>query len=193
MIRTRLAAASLGLAAATITGLTLLGSPAGASTPASAAVAPTTASPATTTPTAASCDRAPWEAPVQGTPHGFTAGDRGGDYLWHDASGFHLRVTHKGDHRAVYTGVITSSRPMRIDPVKLEKGDIVKLSANHRTLTFSFADYGRIDGVNFHTDCAGALNVSRLHVGNASLPRTRVYLGATKAHPKAVPFTVHRR
>ena len=133
-----------------------------------------------------------WEAPVQGTPHDFAAGARGGDYLWHDASGFHLRVTHRGDHRAVYTGVITASAPMRIDPVKLEKGDVAKLSADHRTLTFAFADYGRIDGVNFHTDCASSLRVDRLHVGNANLPSDRVYLGAYRTHPKAIPFTVHR-
>jgi hypothetical protein len=69
----------------------------------------------------------------------------------------------------------------------------VKLSGNHRTLTFAFADYGRIDGVNFHTDCAASLRVDRLHVGKANLTRDRVYLGAKRTHPSAVPFTVHRR
>jgi hypothetical protein len=182
MTRSPLRTAAGLTAAVGVLGLAALAAPASAS-----------AAPAAPSATAAACDRTAWEAPVQGVPHDFTAGVRGGDYLWHDAAGFHLRVTHKGDHRAVYTGVVTASAPMRIDPVRLEKGDVMTLSGNHRTLTFAFADYGRIDGVDFHTDCAASLRVDRLHVGNANLTRDRVYLGARKTHPSAVPFTVHRR
>lgn len=128
-----------------------------------------------------------------GPPH-FSAGDRSGDYLWHDSHGFHLRVTHGSTHdRRIYSGEITASAPMRIDPVKLEKGDVAKLSANHRTLVFVFSNYGYVDGINFHTDCASTLVVKNLHIGNQNLSRDNVYLGKTKAHPKAIPFTVHRR
>lgn len=142
---------------------------------------------------ASACDKAPWEAEVQGPPAGFHAGSPGGDYLWHDSRGFHLRVTHGKNHdRRIYSGVITSSAPMKIDPVKLEKGDTAKLSRNHRSLVFVFADHGYIDGVNFHTYCASTLTVSKLHVGNRNLGPKQVYLGATKAHPATVPFRVHR-
>ncbi len=148
---------------------------------------------AATTPSAAACDKAPWAAKVQGAPRGFGAGSPSGDYLWHDSRGFHLRVTHGGTHdQRVYSGQVTSSAPMKIDPVKLEKGDTVKLSANHRTLVFVFANRGYIDGVNFHTYCASSLAVSRLHVGSRNLPASHVYLGAHRAHPAHVPFTVHR-
>lgn len=168
------AAATLG-----VTGLSALAAPANAAT------APT--------PKAAACDATPWQGAVQGAPH-FAAGDRSGDYLWHDSHGFHLRVTHGSTHdRRIYSGEITASAPMRIDPVKLEKGDVAKLSANHRTLVFVFSNYGYVDGVNFHTDCASALKVANLHVGNKNLGRGEVYLGKAKAHPKAIPFTVHRR
>jgi hypothetical protein len=149
---------------------------------------------AATTPSAkaATCDRTAWESPVQGTPPTFKAGDRSGDYLWHDTHGFHLRVTHAAHDRRVYTGVITASAPMRYTPVKLEKGDIVKLSNDRRTLSFSFVNYGRIDGADFHTDCAASLTVSRLHVGDADLSAGHVYLGADERHPAHIPFTVHR-
>jgi len=147
---------------------------------------------ATTTTSSVGCDRAPWQAVVQGAPAGFTAGDRGGDYLWHDATGFHLRITHRNDGRQVYSGLITSSAPLRIDPVRLERGDVLRLSPDLRSFAFAFADYGRIDGVNFHTDCAATLTVSRLHVGAATLPAGRVYLGWREAHPAGVPFTLHR-
>ena len=141
---------------------------------------------------AATCDAGPWADRIQGAPLGFSAGDRGGDYLWHDTHGMHLRVTHRTSSRAVYTGTITTSTAMRIDPVKLEKGDVARLSADHRTLVFAFSNYGHIDGVNFHADCATSLTVAHLNEGNLRLPASRVYLGAAKVHPSQVPFTVHR-
>lgn len=174
---------TLAVAAAAAVSLFGLAAPAGAA-PVIASTNPSS--------TAAACDRAPWQPVVQGAPAGFSAGDRGGDYLWHDLTGFHLRVTHRNDGRQVYSGLITSSAPMRIDPVRLESGDVLRLSPDHRSFVFAFADYGRVDGVNFHTDCAATLTVSRLHVGSAALPASRVYLGHREAHPAAVPFTLHR-
>jgi hypothetical protein len=156
-----------------------------------AASAAPTQSGTTPTPQAAACDRTAWEAAVQGRPS-FKAGDKGGDYLWHDTSGFHLRVTHATHSRVLYTGEITASAPMRLTPVKLEKGDYVRLSANHRTIVFGFANHGYVDGVNFHTDCAAALTVSHLNRGSTKLPVSEVYLGEHKVHPHHIPFTVHR-
>jgi hypothetical protein len=153
---------------------------------------PAVASASSPSSTAAACDRAPWEVAVQGAPKGFGAGSPSGDYLWHDASGFHLRVTHARRDQRVYSGTIRSSAPMRIEPVRLEGGDTLTLSRDRRTIVFVFANHGFVDGVNFHTDCAKALTMSRLHVGNSNLDRSRVYLGHTKAHPPRVPFTVHR-
>jgi hypothetical protein len=184
-------AAAIAATGIAITGFLGLAAPAGAATSGSAPAAPVTTGSAPTA-TAAACDRAPWQPVVQGAPAGFDAGDRGGDYLWHDLTGFHLRVTHRNDGRQVYSGLVSSSAPMRIDPVRLERGDVLRLSPDHRSFVFAFADYGRIDGVNFHTDCAAALAVSRLHVGKAALPANRVYLGHREVHPAAVPFVLHR-
>ncbi|MDQ2956016.1 MAG: hypothetical protein M3Y42_03505 [Actinomycetota bacterium] len=151
-----------------------------------------TASSAAPSAAAAACDRGPWGQRVEGAPADFESGDRGGDYLWHDSSGFHLRVTHKNDNRVVYTGEISSPTPMRIDPVHLEHGDSAQLSADHKSLTFAFADYGHIDGVDFHTDCAPTITTTNLNAGNQKLTTDRVYLGEHKVHPAQVPFTVHR-
>lgn len=142
--------------------------------------------------TPAACDRAPWELKVQGRPRNFDGGDRGGVYLWHNTTGFHLRVTHRTNERVVYTGVLTSSAPLRMEPVRLEKGDYVRLSNDHRTIRFAFANHGHVDGINFHTECAQRLTVSHLRAGLHQLPAGRVYLGVTKAHPAHVPFVVHR-
>ena len=175
-----------GICAAAATGIILIPGAANADTP-----TPSTTSAAPSA-AAAACDRSPWGLRVEGAPADFSGGDRGGDYLWHDASGFHLRVTHKNDNRVVYTGDITSPTPMRIDPVKLEKGDVAQLSADHRTLSFAFADYGHIDGVDFHTDCAPHITATDLNAGDSRLTPDRVYLGRYELHPAQIPFTVHR-
>lgn len=182
--RTKLAAVTA--AAAGMTGLALL-----ATSPAGAATGTTAAAPAATA-AAAACDRTPWEAPVQGYPSGFGAGSAGGDYLFHTTTGFHLRVTHAATDRRVYTGTIHASAPMRMDRVRLEAGDSAVLSKDRQTIAFAFVNHGHIDGVDFHTDCAAQLEVARLHVGNEQLTRDRVYLGAHRAHPAQVPFSVHR-
>ena len=67
------------------------------------------------------------------------------------------------------------------------------LSADRRTLTFRFADYGHIDGVDFHAGCSPTLTATELRVGADPLPASRVNLGATMRHPEQVPFTVHRQ
>jgi hypothetical protein len=129
---------------------------------------------------------------VQGRPAGFSGGDRAGDYLWHTASGFHLAVTHRGDRRDVFTGTIQANAAMALSPVRLEGRDAVALSADRHTLYFRFYDYGHIDAVDFVTACASRLVVGGLRVDGVPLPADRVWLGASRAHPAQVPFTLTR-
>jgi len=138
------------------------------------------------------CDAAPWVSVVQGFPTGFGAQSPGGDYLWHDAKGFHLRVTHKGTEKVVFAGVITSPVPMGMEPVKLEKGDVATLSKDKKTITYKFNDFGFVDGIDFHTACAPWLRVSGLTANGKKLPTGRVFLGAHRKHPSAIPFVIHR-
>jgi hypothetical protein len=139
------------------------------------------------------CRVGPWEPAVQGAPAGFTGGERAGDYLWHGPTGFHLRVTHRGDRRDVFVGFIRSDRPMAMRPVRLEGRDAAWLSADRRTLGFRFYDYGHIDGVDFVTACATSLAVGGLRVDGRPLPADRVYLGRYRQHPAQVPFTITRK
>lgn len=177
-LRTRLAAAGLGTVAAAVCTL--------------AAALPAQADTLTASASSSTCSTAPWEGVVQGEPAGYKAGSATAATIWHDSSGFHLRVTHPGTSRKVFTGVITADEPMHVAGYHLEKGDIVTLSKNHRTLAFSFVDYGALDGANITTNCATKLTVSRLHVGDAALPAGEVDLGSGKAHPAAVPFAITR-
>ena len=118
------------------------------------------ASPAPSAEAAAVCPDTHWPASVQGRPVRLHAGARGGDYIWHDAKGWHLRVTHHGTKKVVFTGKIVSSAPMTVTPYRLENADGITLSADKLTLTYRFRNYGRLDGLDFKTDCAQRLAIS---------------------------------
>ena len=50
---------------------------------------------------------------------------------------------------------------MTFTPWRLEKGDTITLSADKKTLTYKFNNYGRIDGIDFKTACAQRLTILR--------------------------------
>jgi hypothetical protein len=132
-----------------------------------------------------------WPASVQGVPVQWRAGARAGDYIWHDANGWHLRVTHVGSRLAVFSGRIVSEAPMSVSGAFLEGRDSFALSADKKVLTYRFANYGHIDGLNIRTECAawikfgGALSGTKLPVG-------RIWIGRAGVHPLQNPFVVRR-
>ncbi len=143
----------------------------------------------TTAAAAAACPATHWPASVQGRPIKLHAGARGGDYIWHDAKGWHLRVTHAGSRRVVFTGRIVSSAPMTVTPVRLENADGITLSADKLTLTYRFRNYGKVDGLNFKTECAQRLSISGSMAGK-KLPPNRIWLGRHGRHPLENRFVI---
>ena len=146
-VRLWFASAALGLATAGAA-LVLPVSAAAASTTTSAATAPSVATTAAAASTAVACTDGHWPSSVQGVPTLFHAGARAGDYIWHDSRGWHLRVTHSGTARVVFSGRIVSSAPLDAAPVKLEGRDYVAVSADRKVITYRMVNYGRIDGFN---------------------------------------------
>jgi hypothetical protein len=132
-----------------------------------------------------------WPAAIQGQPD-LNAGDKGAFYMWHDGDGWHVRVTHRNNDEKTYTGIITTpGRIVAVDRVLNEGADTVALSADHQTMAFSFHNYGRIDGIDFRTECAPRLSVGVRGDGNL-LPTNRIFLGENEVHPASDPFTVVR-
>jgi hypothetical protein len=160
-------------------------------------LAPATTLAATPAPTAATatttttCTDGHWPLAVQGVPTLFHAGAAAGDYIWHDVYGWHLRVTHRGTGRVVFSGRIVSSAPMTAAPFRLEAGDWISLSADRLTLTYRFVNYGAIDGVNIRTACARRLTFAG-YMSGVKLPTTRIWVGRNNHHPLSNPFTVPR-
>ena len=150
------------------------------------------AEPATvTTTTTTTCSETHWPASVQGAPATLKAGARAGDYIWHNSSGWHLRATHVGHAKVIFTGRIVSNTPMTVAPYRLEKSDRLTLSADKLTLTYRFANYGYIDGFDFRTACAHKL-VFRGAMNGVKLPTSRIWIGHDGRHPLQNPFAVLR-
>jgi len=141
-------------------------------------IGPTTVAAATTLPNVATattvttptCDEGRWPASVQGVPTNLVAGARGGDYLWHDATGWHLRVTHQGTTAVRFSGTITANEPLAVVGVRLERGDTFSLSPDHRTVTYRFINHGRIDGLDIRTACASRIGFRGLMSGVKLFP-----------------------
>ncbi len=132
-----------------------------------------------------------WPLAVQGRPGGLDAGDRGAAYTWHDRDGWHVRVTHAGTLERDATGIIHTSGELSGQRVLDERADKVWVSRDHHTLAFRFHNYGRLDGVDFHTRCAPQVSFGYASDGHR-LATDRVYLGLTKRHPGTDPFTIPR-
>jgi hypothetical protein len=134
---------------------------------------------------AISCGTLPGQ--VQGNPN-LKAGQAGTTYLWHDAHGWKLRVTHPGSSRKVVTGTITASRDLgHVTKVQLDRGDAVAVSKDGHTLSFRFTNVGQLDGVDFSAECSKTL---RVNIKGASTQQ--VFLGAHRVHPTSVPFAIER-
>jgi hypothetical protein len=132
-----------------------------------------------------------WPAVVQGRPDRFDAGDHGGVYVWHDASGWHLRVTHATDDKAVFTGTISGRGTVsNVEPVQLEKNDKLKVGKFDHMSAFRFVNYGHIDGVDWTAPCAKALRFT-FKRGGQKLTDT-VFLGDKKVQPRHDPFALKR-
>ncbi len=145
----------------------------------------------TTTAATTACTDGRWPRSVQGRPTLFHAGGRAGDYIWHDANGWHVRVTHATSSRFVFSGRIVSSAPLDAAPVGLEGRDYVALSADRKTISYRLVNYGGIDGFNFRTACARSLSFLG-YMNGSKLPVSRIWLGYYNVHPLQNPFIVTR-
>ena len=170
---------------------------ASASAPAASAGSPATSS------GAARCDDGRWMGPdginVNGRPDRLDAGDRGGVYLWHGVTGWHLRTTDITDTAHHYTGTVALSAGARFtsfSTVRLENGDRVWVDGSN-VLHYDFTTYNGIDGVNWTVSaCDGARDREAMRIsmdvnGREDDPG-RIYLGDAKQHPDSATFAVTR-
>ena len=157
--------------------------------------APMTAYADTGTPTDATATPAPacgtLPSYVEGRPADLHVRGAAGDYVWHDSSGWHLRVTHRTAKRMVFRGVIVASGPLTFQRVRDEAHDKVALSSDGTKLVFRFVNHGGIDGVDFTDSCASTLKFA-LAVNGHHLSRNGIFIGSQSARPDHNPFAITR-
>jgi hypothetical protein len=128
---------------------------------------------------------------VIGRPASFHAGLARGYWIWHDTTGWHLRATHASTARTVFTGVITATNPMTTVKVRDEAHDRVVRSADRRTTTFRFTNYGGVDGLDLTAGCSATVTF-RLYADGALVAPSRIHLGARATAATANPLRVTR-
>ena len=134
-----------------------------------------------------------WPARVQGQPTGINPKTSAATYMWHDGSGWHVRVTHKKTNLKSFSGQITTPGTFgTAKPVRLEKADYSAVSADRHSMTFLFKNHGYIDGVDFRTRCAPSLTFAFQSDGKAT-PKSRIVIGRNSVHPRHNPFTINRK
>jgi len=110
--------------------------------------------------------------------------------LWHDANGWHVRVTHNAIRDRVFSGLIhTSGSLTDVHAVRLEKNDSLAVGAGGHTLAFRFNNYGGVDGFDFAAPSAPYLAFGFTTDGHVLAP-AHISIGAAGLHPASDPFVL---
>jgi hypothetical protein len=113
--------------------------------------------------------------------------------VWHNAQGWHVRVTHNSLRDRVFSGEIrTTGAIVAVHAVRLERNDSVQVGSGQHTLRFRFNNYGGTDGFDFATHCAPFLAFGFLSDGHVVAP-SHISIGAGGHHPARDPFVITRR
>jgi hypothetical protein len=163
--------------------------------------APNTAPPApavpaaTTASAAADCDAGAWHTDgisVQGRPDNLqpTA-----TYVWHDATGWHLRTSGANDKAHLFTGrvVLRGGTFTAVQKVRDERDD--RLYVVGDTVYYRFVTYGAVDGFDFRVSGCTPAEAETLAFHDrydGSLDAGKIVVGDQGRHPEADPFYVVR-
>ncbi len=142
--------------------------------------------------TSARCTKGSWPAAAAGRPEQLRAGAEAGVYVWHEADGWRLAVTHPGKARMTFNARIAVDTKLAAVEKLTEKPDLVWTRRQRAALDVRFTNYGQIDAVRVVTDCAGRLVVDASIDGVRVTP-DQVFVGAEGVHPDAVPMIAVRR
>ena len=140
----------------------------------------------------AAIDATPWPAYANGRPAGIDPKTAAGTFMWHGKAGWQIRVTHVHDARRTFAGRLTTpGRFVDVKAVRLEGHDAVNVSADRRTLTFRFGNYGAVDGLSFRVACAPSIGFGFASDGH-TMPASKVTIGHSAVNPATNPFEIPR-
>jgi hypothetical protein len=139
-----------------------------------------------------------WTGPAAAGLTGVQAHDRAGFYLGLEpgtANRWELFATQPTASPArSYSGTITVDRGAfgGVGGVKLEPVDTVTFTPGTSTISFSFRNKGRLDGVAFTTPTGATRLTLDLDINGVEVAPSSVRLGPSRQPPAAVPVVVSR-
>jgi hypothetical protein len=133
---------------------------------------------------------------IPGRPAAFRAGLPAGAWVWHDAQGYHLRVTQAAKSQLNFTGTISSSGKLTAKRIRAERNDVLWRNNKQNAVKFTLRNYGAVDGIDFKAGCAKnvtiTLNAQAPKTPVTKLATTQIHLGANGTNPTSNPFTITR-
>lgn len=139
--------------------------------------------------TAARCDAVTGWSNAAGRPVGLTRLGASGVYVWNEKGVWRLSVTHADRRLQRFQGSISFDAAITARPVGAEGtfGDVVQ--TNGSTVSFSFANFGGVDGVAVTAACAAAVTITATVDGQPIAP-AQMFIGGAATNPSAVPVVI---
>lgn len=135
------------------------------------------------------CDAVAGWTGVVGRPSTLSRLGVSGVYVWNEKGVWRLSVTH-GDRRLQkFQGTITFDAPITAHPVGAEGtfGDAVQ--TNGSVASFTFANYGGVDGIALASLCATTVTIAVTIDGQTIAP-TQIFLGSASTAASSVPVVL---
>lgn len=119
----------------------------------------------------------------------FKAGDPEAYFIWHDAAGWHLRVTTPKKRWHAFQGVVRTLSQAITDVKPTRAPLAAKLQTTGKAIHFDFEIFEGIDGFDWQTneECL----IVELRIDKQSMIE-RVHVGAKGETPLAMPFSACR-
>ena len=127
-----------------------------------------------------------------GRPANLTRLGADGLYIWMEKSGiWRISTTHANRRVQRISGSITFDAPVTSKPNGGEGtfGDVSLTAPN--VVSFSFANYGGVDGISITSPCSTAVSLNAT-IDDAPIAPSQLFVGAAGASPNSVPLTLAR-
>jgi hypothetical protein len=141
--------------------------------------------------TAARCDASAGWTAAQGRPATLGRLGLSGFYVWNDKGTWRVSVTHENRKLSKFQGTLTFDAAVSGKPVGAEGtyGDVVVTGPN--TVSFSFSNYGGVDGVAIAAPCATSVALTGT-IDAVPVEPDEIFVGSQSLNPSAVPLTLTR-
>jgi hypothetical protein len=137
------------------------------------------------------CATGSWPTVVRGQPDALLDADETGAYVWTDADGWHVRVTHSGTARRLFRGSVETTRELVAVSRAAGSNNQVRFTKDRTRTRFDLVSFGGIDGIDFQVGCSSGF-LFRMTLDGTNLTAAQVFLGTNAENPPSMPVRIER-